>query len=83
MAYNLDLKIFFARNFTPEKIKSFTFNGLLGLALSIILCLPVLAEYIPPDRGVPGRREGGGTRGGGKPTLKELVLKYYSNKPSL
>lgn len=26
---------------------------------------PVLAQYTPPDRGLPGRREGGGTRGNG------------------
>ncbi|MBE9097864.1 DUF928 domain-containing protein [Vacuolonema iberomarrocanum] len=32
--------------------------SLIGLSTS------VLAQYTPPDRGLPGRREGGGTRGG-------------------
>lgn len=33
-------------------------------------------RYIPPDRGLPGRREGGGTRGGcvtNQPTLTALI----------
>jgi hypothetical protein len=34
--------------------------GLVWLALA----LPGLAQYKPPDQGLPGRREGGGTRGG-------------------
>lgn len=40
----------------------------LGLALGIgISGFPIAAfaqEYVPPSRGLPGRREGGGTRGG-------------------
>jgi len=36
---------------------------LTGLGLGA-LPLPALAQYTPPDRGLPGRREGGGTRGG-------------------
>ncbi|MEO1145822.1 MAG: DUF928 domain-containing protein [Cyanobacteria bacterium J06638_22] len=32
--------------------------GLVGISTS------VLAQYTPPNRGLPGRREGGGTRGG-------------------
>jgi hypothetical protein len=35
-----------------------------------------LAQYVPPDRGLPGRREGGGTRGGcalTQPTLTALI----------
>ncbi|WP_088893390.1 DUF928 domain-containing protein [Leptolyngbya ohadii] len=35
-----------------------------------------LAQYVPPDRGLPGRREGGGTRGEcilSQPTLTALI----------
>ena len=37
-----------------------------------------LAQYVPPDRGLPGRREGGGTRGGcllNQPSLTALMPK--------
>ncbi|MDX2215960.1 MAG: DUF928 domain-containing protein [Oculatellaceae cyanobacterium bins.114] len=54
----------------------------LHLLLSIVLLsggfpLAALAqEYVPPDRGAPGRREGGGTRGNclrGEPPLIALI----------
>lgn len=39
--------------------------GLPALCLAwLALVLPGLAQYRPPDQGLPGRREGGGTRGG-------------------
>ncbi|MBD1913448.1 MULTISPECIES: DUF928 domain-containing protein [unclassified Leptolyngbya] len=38
---------------------------LLTATLWSVLPLPVQAQYTPPDRGLPGRREGGGTRGNG------------------
>lgn len=38
---------------------------LLTATLWSVLPSPVQAQYTPPDRGLPGRREGGGTRGNG------------------
>lgn len=50
---------------------------LLASGMGATLLTPVLAQqYVPPDRGAPGRREGGGTRGGclrSQPSLLALV----------
>lgn len=50
---------------------------LISMVLVSGLPLAVLAqEYVPPDRGAPGRREGGGTRGNclrGDPPLVALI----------
>lgn len=35
----------------------------IALGLCVIIPTVALAQYVPPDRGLPGRREGGGTRG--------------------
>jgi Domain of Unknown Function (DUF928) len=49
----------------------------LGLGLTMgLLSIPTQAmaqEYNPPDRGLPGRREGGGTRGGCLSNAQHLV----------
>jgi hypothetical protein len=49
----------------------FNWHRLTGLTLLILTliaastaALPSLAQFVPPNRGLPGRREGGGTRGG-------------------
>lgn len=50
--------------------------GMVGLTLSS--ALPTLAQFTPPDNGLPGRREGGGTRGGcatQQPALTALIPK--------
>lgn len=39
-------------------------HSLLALLIVSTAALPSLAQFVPPDRGLPGRREGGGTRGG-------------------
>jgi hypothetical protein len=63
--------------------KSFATSIAASLSLTIAIWLgsfPLLAlaqTYVPPDRGLPGRREGGGTRSGtcaqGQPTLTALM----------
>lgn len=49
--------------------------GIVGSMVAVTL--PILAQgFTPPDNGLPGRREGGGTRGGcaaQKPTLTALI----------
>jgi hypothetical protein len=65
----------------PKKNSAFSIAAYLTLATGIWLGgLPLLAiaqTYVPPDRGLPGRREGGGTRSGscatGQPTLTALT----------
>lgn len=51
--------------------------SVLAFSLSLTATPPTLAQqYIPPDRGLPGRREGGGTRGNcltGQPTLTAFI----------
>lgn len=47
-----------------------------GLSLTSIPANALAQTYIPPDRGLPGRREGGGTRGGcvlSQPPLTALM----------
>jgi Domain of Unknown Function (DUF928) len=40
-------------------------SGLVSMVTSLLVTAPLLAqEFEPPDQGLPGRREGGGTRGG-------------------
>lgn len=39
--------------------------------------MPVLAQYTPPDRGLPGRREGGGTRGGTECVVGDRTLTAF------
>ncbi len=51
---------------------------LVALVVNLSLAtLPAISQtYVPPDRGLPGRREGGGTRGGcvkEQPTLTAIV----------
>ncbi|MFM7423395.1 MAG: DUF928 domain-containing protein [Elainella sp.] len=50
-----------------RSLKSSSKLSLPGLVMGLTwlaLTLPSLAQYTPPDQGLPGRREGGGTRGG-------------------
>lgn len=49
---------------------------LLTTALVSSMATLAVAQYVPPDRGLPGRREGGGTRGGcvlTQPTLTAMI----------
>jgi len=50
--------------------------SVLAFSLSLTAPSPIFAQtYVPPDRGLPGRREGGGTRGIclAQPTLTALM----------
>lgn len=51
--------------------------SVLAFSLSLTATSPTLAQqYVPPDRGLPGRREGGGTRGNcltSQPTLTAFM----------
>ncbi|MEP0910980.1 DUF928 domain-containing protein [Leptolyngbya sp. GB1-A1] len=59
------------RRFAQSTIALLLTTGILSSMATV-----VLAQYVPPDRGLPGRREGGGTRGGcalTQPTLTALI----------
>jgi len=50
--------------FSMLRTRRATMSFLLLLNIGVVgLSTSVLAQYTPPDRGLPGRREGGGTRG--------------------
>lgn len=71
MDINMSQRRLFSRFVRPAILLMAT--GLLLNSASI-----ALAQYIPPDRGLPGRREGGGTRGGcllNQPSLTALMPK--------
>jgi len=65
----------------PKKNSAFGIAVYLTFAIGIGLggfpLLAIAQTYVPPDRGLPGRREGGGTRSGscavGQPTLTALT----------
>lgn len=47
-----------------------------GVIGSMLITSPMLAQFTPPENGLPGRREGGGTRGGcatQQPALTALI----------
>lgn len=52
---------------------------LLGLAIAISPLLAMAQQYTPPQRGVPGRREGGGTRGSCMEAKKLLLMPLIPN----
>lgn len=66
--------------FAKQQVKCIQRFALIGLACSVSVAgIPIAAlaqTYVPPDRGLPGRREGGGTRGAcvtSQPSLTALI----------
>ena len=47
----------------PRRLLTVCLSGLLSMAVCGVPLLAIAQEYHPPKRGVPGRREGAGTRG--------------------
>jgi len=61
---------FLPRSFGRLVLSLTLLTGLIGT----ILPAPAQAQFTPPDRGLPGRREGGGTRGNGCTTSDRPLI---------